>query len=86
MRTSALFLALAAAVGGCATPAEQAAQQQQNAERMMQIYGPACDKLGYMHDTDKWRDCVLQLSAQQEYPARSPAPYYPYYPPFYRYW
>jgi hypothetical protein len=33
---------------------------------MIEVYGPACDKLGYKHDDDKWRDCVLRLSARDD--------------------
>jgi hypothetical protein len=32
----------------------------------MQIYGPACSKLGYAANSDPWRSCVLQLSAKED--------------------
>ncbi|HZV98733.1 MAG TPA: hypothetical protein VFF74_07055 [Methylophilaceae bacterium] len=52
---------------GCATttPAERSAQMQRQAEEMVQIYGPACDKLGYVKDSNPWRDCVLNLATQE---------------------
>ena len=28
---------------------------------MIQVYGPACEKLGYTGGSDPWRDCVLRL-------------------------
>jgi len=50
----------------CMTPAERAAQIEREVEEMIQVYGPACEKLGYARDTDKWRDCVLRLSAKDD--------------------
>lgn len=32
---------------------------------MVQIYGPACSKLGYKPDSDGWRGCVLALYEQE---------------------
>ncbi len=51
-------------LAGCATPAERAAQWQVEVDNMVQVYGPACEKFGYKRDDDKWRDCVLRLSAR----------------------
>ncbi|MBV2235119.1 MAG: hypothetical protein KUL75_06175 [Sterolibacterium sp.] len=51
-------------LAGCAgiTPAERAAMMQQEVEEMIQVYGPACEKLGYQADTDAWRECILKLN------------------------
>ena len=57
-----LFLALGLA--GCATQAERSAQWEAEVDNMIQVYGPACERLGYKRDDDKWRDCVLRLSAR----------------------
>ena len=57
-----LFLILGLA--GCATPAEQAAQWQAEVDNMVQVYGPACERLGYKRDDDKWRDCVMRLASR----------------------
>ena len=46
---------------GCATTAERSARVQREVEEMIQIYGPACEKLGYAGGSDPWRDCVLRL-------------------------
>lgn len=66
MRTL-IALALSAAIAGCATPtaAERAAQMQKEVDEMIQIYGPACEKLGFSPDTDKWRECILNLNRSQ---------------------
>lgn len=74
MRTP-IALGLAALLAACATPAERAAQMEREAEQMMQIYGPACEKLGYKSDSDLWRDCILRLSAQDTFEryGRSPS-------------
>jgi hypothetical protein len=62
-----VFLVLAAALAGCATPAERAAQMQHKIDEMIQVYGPSCVKLGYKADTDQWRDCILRLDARDTY-------------------
>lgn len=65
MRISVLpYLLLLAALGGCATQAELAAQAERDVDRMVAVYGPACAKFGFARDTDPWRDCVLRLSMQ----------------------
>jgi hypothetical protein len=67
---------------GCATPADQAAQAEREVQRMVQIYGPACDKLGYQRNSDPWRNCVMNLSMRDDM-----ARYSSYYGPFGRpYW
>lgn len=73
MRTT-LLLALAALLASCATPAERAAQVQREVEQMIEVYGPACEKLGYKADTDPWRDCILRLNAQERYERYSRMP------------
>lgn len=62
-----IWLALTLWVAGCATPtpAERAAEMQREIDEMIQIYGPACEKLGYKNGTDKWRDCILRMSAKE---------------------
>ncbi len=61
-----LILSVVLLLAGCATPAERAAQMEREVDEMIQVYGPACDKLGYKRDTDNWRDCVSRLSATVE--------------------
>ena len=51
---------------GCATPDQRAAQMQAEIDSMIATYGPACERLGYKPDDDKWRDCVLRLSARDD--------------------
>lgn len=51
MRYALLVVLLA----GCATAEQQA-------ENVVKVYGPYCDKLGYARDSDAWRDCVRQQS------------------------
>ena len=58
---------VAALLAGCATPAERAAQMQREVDEMITVYGPACEKLGYKADSDPWRDCILRLSAKDNY-------------------
>lgn len=52
-------------LAGCAglSPDERAALMTQEVEEMIQVYGPACEKLGYQADTDPWRECILKLDA-----------------------
>lgn len=65
MLKKSLLIGVVAMVG-CATPAERAARVQAEVEDMIQVYGPACEKLGYRRDDDKWRDCVIRLAAKAE--------------------
>ena len=66
MRTLLIAVGAAALLSGCATPQEKAARMQAEMEQMMQVYGPACTKLGYSNNSDQWRNCVLQLSAKED--------------------
>jgi hypothetical protein len=65
MLKSLSAIALAAAVAGCMTTAQRAAQMQAEVDEMIAVYGPACEKLGYQANTDAWRSCILDLSAQK---------------------
>jgi len=69
MRTL-LYLATAVLLTGCATPAERAAQVQREVEEMIQVYGPACERLGFRNDSDEWRNCILRLNARDMYYTR----------------
>jgi hypothetical protein len=53
-------------LSGCSTPAQDAANAQQEVDRMMVVYGPACEKLGYASNSDPWRNCVMQFSYRNE--------------------
>jgi len=66
MRTL-LYLACGVVFAGCATTEERAAQAQREVEEMIQVYGPACDRLGFANATDDWRNCILRLSARDAY-------------------
>ena len=83
MRTPLMLLTTAILLAGCATQAEQAAYKQQEMDRKVAIYGPACNKLGFSADTDQWRNCVLQLNFQDEASAYAD---YPPYHPYRGYW
>lgn len=59
-----IAFALAALLAGCASQAELAAQQEREVDRMVNVYGPGCEKLGFPRNTDLWRDCVLRLATK----------------------
>ena len=61
-----ILIAALLGLAGCATTAERAAQWQAEVDNMIQVYGPACEKLGYKRDEDKWRDCLQRLAAWDE--------------------
>ena len=42
--------------------------------RLVQVYGPACQKLGFQADSDPWRNCVLRLSERDTYERRGAYP------------
>jgi hypothetical protein len=77
-------------LAGCAS--DPAYQQRQAAELMeykLQVYGSACEKLGFNKDTNEWRDCIQReyeqsLLRQQRY--RDYQYWNPYYesPYYYR--
>jgi hypothetical protein len=68
-------LLLMCSLAGCATTAaEREAKMQREVDRMVQAYGPTCDKLGYNRDTDPWRDCVVRLSTKESYERYSSRP------------
>jgi hypothetical protein len=61
------YLAFAALLAGCVSPAERAALMQREVDEMMTTYGPACERLGYKSDSDPWRECVLRLATKESY-------------------
>jgi hypothetical protein len=81
---SALIILLA----GCATdPATQQKQALQQMEYKLQVYGPACEKLGFEKDTDGWRTCIQRENEQtilrQQSLRNMNNNWHPYYDPFF---
>jgi hypothetical protein len=66
MRTLMMVAGLLALAGCATTPEEKSAQVRADVEQMIATYGPACDRLGFKPDDDKWRDCVLRLAQRDE--------------------
>lgn len=62
-RHSGIAAVVIAALAACASlsPEERSAQMQREVDEMIQVYGPACEKLGYKTDSDPWRECILKL-------------------------
>lgn len=93
MRKAIVFITVISSLfaAGCATnPQEEQRRASKLMEYKIQVYGPACEKLGFARDTDAWRECVQReyeqtIMRQQQYwsdPYYSPyywRPYYPYY-------
>jgi hypothetical protein len=83
----AVSLTLTALLTGCAT--NPAADKQYALEQMkykLEVYGPACEKLGFVKDTDEWRTCIQRENEQtllRQQNLREFNRYYPYYDPFY---
>lgn len=82
-------LASLVVLSACASnPAAEQARATQQMEYKMHVYGPACEKLGFAKDTDKWRECIQREYEQsimriQQYnsPYLYGSPYYDrYYP------
>lgn len=68
MRKIIFCLAITAVVAGCATTTvERAARVEREVEDMIKVYGPACEKLGYEGNSDRWRDCIIQLNTKDAY-------------------
>ena len=62
-----IAIALTLLLESCATTAERTAQMKRDVDEMIQVYGPACQRLGYKSDSDPWRDCVLRLSTKDSF-------------------
>lgn len=62
-----ILSALLVSLAGCATSnlAERSAQMENEVAEMIQVYGPACEKLGFQPDSDAWRDCILKLNTSK---------------------
>ena len=71
-----MLLLTAIFLTACTTPEQRAANMQAEMERMIQIYGPACGRLGYTANSDQWRNCVLQLSVKEDMDRYGARPYY----------
>jgi hypothetical protein len=52
------FLSLVSFLAACAS-----ATVERDMEDVFRIYGPACEKLGYEKETEKWKKCALHLDA-----------------------
>ena len=66
MRTLILsFLSLLLLLG-CASPQDRAQKQQAEMSLAVEQYGPACTQVGYVKDTDPWRQCVVQQANNNE--------------------
>jgi hypothetical protein len=81
-------LASLAVLSACASnPAAEQARATQQMDYKMQVYGPACEKLGFAKDTDKWRECIqreYEQSIMRVQQFNQPYPYWsPYRDPFY---
>ncbi len=82
MRITYSLIAALCLLAGCTTPQERAAAAQADMDQRIQIYGPACTRLGYTSASDPWRNCVLHLSSVDDI-ERYAYPYYAGYSPHY---
>lgn len=61
------MLLITALLLGCSTPEDRARHVEAEVENMITVFGPGCERLGYVKDTDPWRECILRLSARDDY-------------------
>ena len=82
-----VFVVLMTLASCASNPAAEQARATRQMEYKMQVYGPACEKLGFAKDTDKWRECIqreYEQSIMRIQQFSYPYPYgSPYYDPFY---
>jgi hypothetical protein len=87
IRTITVFASLAVLSACASNPAAEQARATQQMDYKMQVYGPACEKLGFAKDTDKWRECIqreYEQSIMRVQQFNQPYPYWsPYRDPFY---
>jgi len=72
-----------ALLDGCASnPVPEQEKATKLMEYKMQVYRPACDKLGFEKETNAWRECIQreyeQTIIRQQYQGN-----YPYWGPYY---
>ena len=60
MKKPITVLTCIAALSGCAMTPEQ------RVEHITRTYGPACQKLGYLIDSDGHRTCMMQMDASKQ--------------------
>jgi hypothetical protein len=84
MKTHAIYmLSLILSIVGCTSnPVAEQNQATKLMEYKIQVYGPACEKLGFEHDTDSWRECI-QKEYEQTIIRRQYQWDYPYWNPYY---
>ncbi len=85
MRAAMTVCLIAGSLLGCATPAQRALEKAGEAEQMIQVYGPACERLGYIVNSDPWRNCIVQMN-QTDALRYSYGYSYPYYSRLGPYW
>lgn len=77
------LLSLITMLAGCASnPLAEQSQATKLMEYKIQVYGPACEKLGFEQDTDSWRECI-QKEYEQTIIRRQYQWDYPYWNPYY---
>jgi len=77
------LVSLISILAGCVSnPIAEQNQATKLMEYKIQVYGPACEKLGYEKDTDAWRECIQreygQTIMRQQYQWN-----YPYWNPYF---
>lgn len=84
MNTHVIYvLSLTALLAGCASnPLAEQNQATKLMEYKIQVYGPACEKLGFERDTDAWRGCI-QKEYEQTIIRRQHQWNQPYWSPYY---
>lgn len=83
MRLMSIAISLLAVAGCASNPAAEQARATKQMEHKILVYGPACEKLGFAKDTDKWRECIQREHEQSLMQMRNLNPPYPYWGPYY---
>ena len=65
MRTLIGTMFAAGLLMACASPQQQSAALDRDADAMIQAYGPVCEKQGHARDSRPWRNCVYQSGKQE---------------------
>lgn len=84
MNTRIIYiLSIITLLAGCASnPAEEQRKATELMEYKIQVYGPACERLGFEKDTNAWRECIQREYEQTIIPQVHPNSY-PYWSPYY---
>lgn len=68
MKARVMIAVLAAGLSGCVSADTMSQEQQAEVRKFVYTENlkSSCESIGYQRDTDQWRQCIMQLNAQNQ--------------------